>query len=144
MMLTYKKAQAEDAAVIFDLCKQLIDTYEDKTKIDYDKVLNWVRRKIEQQIDEYTVVYADNQKAGYYHLFRNEDEQLELDDLYVLDGFRNRGIGTRIIQKCLSGADEPVLLYVFIKNARAVSLYQRLGFFVIKTVNHTRYIMIHP
>jgi len=143
MFLTYGKAQSADIPCIYDFCKQLIDQYEDIASIDYQKVLNWVHRKLEKQIDQYTVVYADGVKAGYYHFFRNEDDHLELDDLYVFPTFRSQGIGTKVIQKCLSEADEPVLLYVFVKNTGAVSLYQKLGFTIAETIGETRYIMLH-
>ena len=104
-------------------------------------MLKWVRKKIETSISEYTAVYADGKKAGYYHLYKNEDGEYEIDDLYILDDFQGKGIGTEIIKKCCSSVDEPVMLYVFIKNQRAVSLYKRLGFEIVETIRNSRYIM---
>ena len=141
MVLTYEKANIEDIPCIYELCKQLIDAYEDIRNINYGAVLNWLRKKLETQIGEYTAVYADGQKAGYYHFCQNEDAQFELDDLYIFPEFQNKGIGTAVIQKCCASTTAPVFLYVFTKNERAVSLYQRLGFAVVKTVNDTRFIM---
>ncbi len=37
--------------------------------------------------------------------------------------------------------NEPVTLYVFIKNEKAVSLYERLGFVIVETIKDSRYIM---
>ncbi len=42
---------------------------------------------------------------------------------------------------CCASVNKPVMLYVFIKNERAISLYERLGFEVSKTINDSRYIM---
>lgn len=142
MGLSYKKATKDDIEPVYKLCKQLIDKYEQTDAIDYPKVLNWVRKKIESSVDEYTVVYADGVKAAYYHFFKNEKAQFEIDDLYVLPEFRNKGIGSEIIKKCCMSVDVPVILYVFIGNERAVSLYKRLGFTVIETIGNSRYIMI--
>ncbi len=144
MTLTYEKAQAEDIPRIYDLCKQLIDQYENTAQIAYEKVLAWVGRKLEAQIDQYTAVFANGQKAGYYHFFRNEDGQMELDDLYIFPDLQEKGIGTAVVKKCLAEASEPVILYVFIRNTGAVQLYERLGFQVTETVGNTRYIMTHP
>lgn len=144
MTLTYEKAQAEDISRIYDLCKQLIDQYENTAQIAYEKVLAWVGRKLEAQIDQYTAVFADGQKAGYYHFFRNEDGQMELDDLYIFPDLQKKGVGTAVVKKCLAEASEPVILYVFIRNTGAVQLYERLGFQVTETVGNTRYIMTHP
>lgn len=141
MKTTYNKATISDAEHIFSLCKQLIDKYENIDSIDYEKVLLWVRRKLENSIDEYTTIYADGKKAGYYHFYKNEDGEYELDDLYIFEEFQSRGIGSAVIKKCCSLADSPVMLYVFIRNERAIALYKRLGFEVTKTVGDSRYIM---
>ena len=66
---------------------------------------------------------------------------MELDDLYIFPEYRNQQIGTKVIEKCLSETDLPVYLYVFIKNTKAVALYERLGFRVIETIKDSRYIM---
>ena len=141
MKITYDRAASSDIEPLYQLCKRLIDHYENVECIDYERVLRWVRQKLETSIGEYTAVYADGQKAGYYHFYKNEDGEYELDDLYVFPQFQNRGIGTAIIEKCCRSVNEPVTLYVFIKNERAVSLYQRLGFAIAETIGDRRYIM---
>lgn len=140
-MLTYESAAYSDIEQIYRLCKDLIDTYENTDYIDYDKVLKWVHRKIENTIDEYTAVYTAGKKVGYYHFYQNEDGKHELDDLYIFSEYRNQGIGSAVIKKCCSSVNSPVMLYVFVKNKKAVALYQRLGFEIVQTVNHSRYIM---
>lgn len=141
-MTTYEKASACDIEPIYNLCKQLIDDYENTDSIDYGKVLNWVRRKIEKSIDEYTAVFASGEKAGYYHFYQNEAGEYEIDDLYIFPQYRNQGIGSGIIKKCCSAVSAPVTLYVFSKNKKAVALYKKLGFEVVRTVNSSRYFMI--
>jgi ribosomal protein S18 acetylase RimI-like enzyme len=141
MSIVYDKPKTEDIEPIFLLCKQLIDDYENKDAIDYDRVLKWVHKKIETSIAEYTVVYSDGNKAGYYHFYKNNDGEYEIDDLYIFPEFQNRGIGSEIIKRCCSAVDAPVMLYVFIKKQRAISLYQKLGFKIDKTVGDSRYIM---
>lgn len=141
MTIVYRQATPADVAPIYELCKQLIDRYERTESIDYPKVLAWVRTKLKNAIEEYTVIYVNGQKAGYYHFYKNEDGLFELDDLYVYPEFRNQGIGTQVIRECCASVNEPVMLYVFVENKRAVSLYQRLGFEITETIRKTRYIM---
>lgn len=140
-MITYSKATAADIVPIYRLCKQLIDEYENVADIDYDRVLKWVYRKIENAVGEYTVIDTDGEKAGYCHFYRNEDGIYEIDDLYIFPEYQNRGIGSEVIRTCCESVEEPVMLYVFIKNQRAVSLYKRLGFSVTETIHGSRYIM---
>ncbi len=141
MKITYKKATTEDIAPICGLCRQLIYDYEQLETIDCPKVMGWVQKKIENAIDEYTVIYVNEQKAGYYHFYKNEDGQFEIDDLYVFSEFQNKGIGSEVIKKCCAAVNAPVMLYVFIKNERAISLYKRLGFEITETIHNSRYIM---
>ena len=141
MKIAYNKAETTDIECIYQLCKQLILDYENICNIDYDRVLKWVQRKIESCINEYTVIFADGKKAGYYHFYKNEDSEFEIDDLYIFPEFQNKGIGTKVIRRCCASVDEPIVLYVFIKNQRAVSLYKRLGFEIVRTVGDSRYIM---
>ena len=141
MTLTFAPAEDPDAAVIFSLSKALIDAYEDTAAIDYEKVLNWVRRKIGSCIGQYTCVFADGHKAGFFRI-STADGMAELDDLYILPEFRNRGIGTAVIQKCCAETGLPLMLYVFTKNTGAMALYRRLGFRVQEYVGNTRCIMV--
>lgn len=141
MKITYTQAKAEDIAHIYPLCRQLIADYETADNLDLDKILRWIQHKLETCIQEYTAIFADGRKAGYYHFYKNEEEAYELDDLYIFPEFQNKGIGSAVIRKCCTEVNAPVMLYVFIKNQRAVSLYQRLGFEIVKTINGSRYIM---
>ena len=142
MELLFKPASIDDIEAIYLLCKNLIDKYEDKSVIDYQKVLLWVKNKIEKSISEYQTIYYQGNRAGYVHCFINEDGIYEIDDLYIFDEFQNKTIGTTVIKQICEKCDHDVMLYVFIKNKRAVSLYRRLGFEIVKTINNTRYIMV--
>ena len=144
MLLTYQPANASDLDALFAFNKELIDQYEDLSHIPYQKVLAWVRQKLEQQIQEYTCIFADGKKAGYYHFSPMDSDTMELDDLYLFPAFRGHGIGTAVIQKCCTETSQPILLYVFQKNTSAIALYQRMGFQIqcnTQNVSRTRYIM---
>ncbi len=138
-LLEFKKAQTEDAEVIFRLCKENIDKYEDIDSIPYDEVIAWVRRKINKSISEYTRIYKDGALCGYYR-FHPDDGEYELDDFYLFEEYRGQGIGSAVLEKCLFEADKTVYLYVFKRNEGAVRLYKRFGFEVREDLG-TRYIM---
>lgn len=138
--LTFLTASNQDVPEIFSLCKNLVDRYEDTDNIDYDRVMLWLHHKISSNISSYTCVFEAGEKVAYYSLSRQED-QWELDDLYVLTQFQNRGIGSRILSKCINDADAPIFLYVFTKNTGAVRLYERYGFIATEQVSKTRQIM---
>lgn len=140
MNLSFHAADTEDIPVIVSQAKALIDTYEDVSAIDYDKVMDWMKRKIAAQIADYTVVRLGEETCAYYRLSKDG----ELDDLYVLPQFRGQGIGSAILEKCIGESETPLWLYVFTKNRRAMALYERFGFRVRETVSETRVIMAMP
>lgn len=142
MSLTYAPALPEDVETLFQLNKQLIDTYEDLSTIDYPKVLQWVRRNLQQNLPSFRRVLYDGTLAGFYCLTK-EEEKTELDSLFVLPSYQNKGIGTAILQKC-QAENAPLFLYVFKRNTRALTLYKRLGFQITQEVGKTRYIMEYP
>lgn len=144
MQLTYQHAQSPDIQVIYTFAKELIDLYEDKSQINQAKVLTWVHQKIENHIQEYTCIFVDGKKVGYYRFSPFDETRMELDDLYIFPSYRGRGIGTTVIQKCCAETKQPILLYAFQKNKRALALYQRLGFriqYQTSSVSNTRYIL---
>lgn len=141
MELTYAPISSDDIETIYACCKQLIDEYEDLDSIDYEKVLSWVRRKIQNQRDQYVQVLLEGTQVGFYHLIYAND-MVELDDLYILPPFQNRGIGTQVIKKCCQETALPVMLYVFTRNRKARALYERLGFQITQSVGTSRLIMM--
>lgn len=139
MQLTYEPARPEDAPVIFDFAKELIERYETDPDLDLEMALAWTRRKIEKRLGEYTRVLADGEPAAFFR-FVPDGQRMELDDLYVLPAYRNQGIGTAVLRRCIAQG-KPVYFYVFAGNTRAVALYEREGFRVTEAVSPTRAIM---
>ena len=139
MSLTYKSAATEDISVIFSLCKALIDAYEDVSNIDYEMVLKWVKNKITENIFQYTCVFLNDTKVGYFHL--QHGGETELDDFYILPEYRGRGIGTEVLSYCIKQTNSPLFLYVFRRNTGAIKLYNRMGFYISQEVGNTRLIM---
>ena len=142
MKLCYEKAGDGDIALLYEFNRELVNRFEDMESIDYDRVMQWIYRKLQQHIREYTCVIAEGTPVAYYY-FHPEGEKMELDDLYVLPAFRNRGIGTKILEKCRRETDLPIFLYVFAENKGAVALYERMGFRVAERVGKTRLVMEH-
>ena len=63
------------------------------------------------------------------------DEEMYLYQIHLEAEFRSRGIGTRLILDLMAAAradGKPILLNVVRNNDRAIALYRRLGFEIVK------------
>ena len=78
------------------------------------------------------MLHIDGAEIGWIQVTDNK-EGLHLDQLHLIDGYRNRGIGTRLIQALLERGRRGgkwVGLNV-IRGNPAIRLYRRLGFALI-------------
>ncbi len=140
MLFEVAPAQHADIEILYACNRALIEIYEDTDTIDLAHVLAWIRRKLEGHIEEYSRILVDGEVAGFFRFALSEDA-MELDDLYILPAYQNRGLATALIRSLVSTTALPVFLYVFRENRGAVRLYERLGFRVTEEVSPTRYIM---
>ena len=140
MELRFFPAEETDIAPILEQSRALIERYEDFADVDREEVFAWMERKTRKRLNEYRRIVCGGETAGWLRVC-DEGARRELDDLYVLPPFQNRGIGTATLQKAIRESEKPVFLYVFTQNTGAVRLYERLGFRVTEQVSATREIM---
>ncbi len=117
---------------IFEYAKDL-DTEE------VEKINNYVNKTISKQIFEYKNIILNNIIVGSFLITKNKDGLL-LDEIFLEEQYRNKGIGTTIIKDVVSKANNNVYLWVYKDNIKAVNLYNKLGFNV-KEKTDSRYYM---
>lgn len=142
-MVDFAPAQQQDIPLLCQLSRELILTYEDPTQVDIPECLAWMERKFTKRLSEYHRILWEGQLAGFIRACAGP-EKLELDDLYILPGFRGQGIGTQALGRCLRESRRPVFFYVFCRNQGAIRLYQRLGCVITRQPDSTHYIMEYP
>jgi SAM-dependent methyltransferase len=76
-----------------------------------------------------SIIVMDGLDAGWLHLVESPDS-IYLGQLYLLPSLQNRGIGTAIMKDLMDRASQAgkALTLDVMKNNRARSLYERLGF----------------
>ena len=125
--LIYEGAGAEDAAAVLDFNRRQIEEYADLSSEQKEYALKRAEEEALEKLSEYKRVRAGSKIVGYYFM-HEENGKTELADLYVLEPYRGRGIGTAILKKCVAEARSDISLYVFTKNEGARRLYARFGF----------------
>jgi len=102
------------------------------------EINEYIDKHIPMEIDYYKIIICDNKKVGCCLVLKKDDGVI-LDEIYLEEEYRNKGIGTNIIKNILQN-NAIVYLWVYKKNIKAISLYEKLGFNIIKETE-SRYYM---
>lgn len=111
-----------------------VEPLSDKYRDDYSAIHRtdnyWTGDRVLNAPDKFNVyIAADGGKVvGYIDVTKNNEEN-EPFDLYVLEGYRRRGWGRKLLAKAVE-ANKPkgMALSVDVDNAPAIALYGSMGF----------------
>jgi len=140
MNIVYKKADQSDKKEIFNMFCEMVASYENLEKRNFNAIKNFELEKLDSLIEEYDCFYFNNEKVGYV-LFSEDGNKMEIDDFYILPKFRNLGIGSEVLKHLISKTEKSIFLYTFIKNIGAIRFYQKFGFKLKEKVDETRVIL---
>ena len=143
--MCYSKYKLENASIkdIERIKKYKLNTVfeyaKDLDKEEVEKINNYVNKTISNQIFEYKNIVLNNIIVGSFLITKNENGLL-LDEIFIEEQYRNKGIGTSIIKDVVSKSNNNVYLWVYKDNIKAVNLYNKIGF-NIKEKTDSRYYM---
>jgi GNAT superfamily N-acetyltransferase len=141
MPVTLRPADADDEAFLFKL---YCSTREDEIAAwgwNVAQRETFLRMQFQAQHQHYrtlaapaeqSIICCEGQPVGWLATIRDA-QTIWLAEIALLPEWRNSGIGTPLIQNILTAATSQgsiVQLHV-LRNSRAISLYQRLGFRVV-------------
>ena len=107
---------------------------------EINRINNYIITSVPKLLDNYLNIVINNKVIGCV-LITNKDDGKLLDEIYIEEKFRNKGIGTSIIKDIIR-ENSIVYLWVYKENKQAISLYKKLGFKVIDETD-SRYYMKH-
>ncbi len=129
----------KDINRLIEYKKRTIYEYaKDLSNEEIDKINKYVTSEVPKLINDYRNIIVDNKIVGCL-LLTNKDDGKLLDEIYLEEDYRDKGIGTKIIKNILNNNDI-VYLWVYKENVKAISLYKKLEFYVIKETE-SRYYM---
>lgn len=118
--------------------KNVLEYSENLPQEEINKIKEYVNSNISEQIKKYKIINIKNKNVGCVLVNKNDDGVL-IDEIYIEKEYRNNGIGTDIIKNILQ-KNNIVYLWVYKLNKKAISLYKKLEFKIIKETE-TRYYM---
>ena len=139
MKYKLSKSTDEDINRLIEYKKRTIYEYaKDLSDEEINRINNYVNSEVPKLIIDYYNILVDNKIVGWL-LLTNKDDGKLLDEIYLEEEYRNKGIGTDIIKDILNNNDI-VYLWVYKENEKAISLYRKLGFNIIEETE-SRYYM---
>ena len=115
-----------------------IFTYaDDLPKDEIMRINNYVNEHIPVEIKDYKIIMCNKNKAGCLFIDKKDDDVI-LDEIYLEEEYRNKGIGTDIIKNILKN-NSIVYLWVYKKNIKAISLYKKMKFKIIDETENRFY-----
>ena len=139
--MNYKliKSSSKDIEKLIEYKKRTIFEYaKDLPDDEINKINNYVKNNVPKLLNDYSNIIVDNKVIGCL-LLTNKDDKILLDEIYIEQEYRNKGIGTDIIKNVINENDI-IYLWVYKENVKAISLYKKLGFNVIDETD-SRYYM---
>ena len=133
------ESSSEDIDRLIDYKKRTIYEFaKDLSENEINKINNYVKNEVPKLLNNYSNIVVDNKIVGCL-LLTPKDDGILLDEIYLEEEYRNKGIGTNIIKEVISNNDI-IYLWVYKENIQAISLYKKLGFVVIEETE-SRYYM---
>ena len=133
------RSSNKDINRLIEYKKRTIYEYaKDLSNEEIDKINKYVTSEVPRLINDYCNIIVDNKIVGCL-LLTNKDDGKLLDEIYLEEDYRDKGIGTKIIKNILNNNDI-VYLWVYKENVKAISLYKKLEFYVIEETE-SRYYM---
>lgn len=103
------------------------------------KINNYITSSVNEWIYKYQNIIVNEKIIGSI-LIRNIKNGILLDEIFIEDKYRNKGIGTKVISNIILKYQKNIFLWVYKDNIKAFNLYKKLGF-KIDSKTKTRYYM---
>lgn len=89
----------------------MIQKYENLEKENIEKILKWEQRKLDEKLNEYFSIFFNENKVGYIRLSEHSGKN-QIDDFYIFESYRNKGIGSMVLKTIIDNATMPLELVV--------------------------------
>ena len=127
--MNYKLEQSsmKDINILVDYkLRNIFDYAQHLSENEMSRIIDYVKKMVPTQLEHYRNITIDSRIIGCLLVFQENDYYV-LDEIYIEEEYRNRGIGTDIIKNVIKEHNY-VKLCVYKRNRRAYALYESLGF----------------
>lgn len=119
--------------------KTITEYAKDLSQKEMIEINDYVSNSIKDLVCEYQNIIVNKKIIGSI-LIKNIENGILIDEIFLEEEYRGKGIGTAVINDVVSFYQKNIFLWVYKDNVKAVNLYKKLGF-EINSETKTRYYM---
>jgi ribosomal protein S18 acetylase RimI-like enzyme len=141
-MPTYQPAKDEEYEECFELMHDAADYLE--STLELMEMSSDEFSKLFRKVGQVYTVREGDELAGFYWIEQREN-LLHLHGLILAEPFRGKGFGTQILRTLedqYRDSVDAIELGVHESNARAIKLYERLGFETVKNLDDLGFLIM--
>ena len=104
---------------------------EDIDNLELNEIFKKYKQNYNPTINEFihNLVYAVDNKIVAFLIYTVIYENCEIIDIFVLEEYRNKNIGSLLLEKVIgNNKDKNITLEVNVNNLSAINLYKKYGF----------------
>lgn len=119
----------------------ILDYAKDLKEEEEKEIIDYVNANVPKSISNYKSIIVDEKVVGCL-LVEKENDGVLVDEIYLEEEHRGKGIGTSILKNVIK-ENNIVYLWVYKLNKNAIKLYEKLGFSTIKETETRYYMNLH-
>lgn len=132
--MNIRRAEQKDVDVVVKLFHQYRQFYGQHSDVRAEQA--FIQQRIERQESIIYIAYFDGEAAGFVQLYPtfssvSMQRAYILNDLFVDEAFRQKGIAQALIERCFTLCEEQHAKYVKLEtasnNIHAQQLYEKMG-----------------
>lgn len=132
MQLDYKEIDDAEIEELLEFRAYYLNRYVPRLQNpnENEEIVAWLKNDILLHRKAYQSIWWDGKKVGYVCVFR-QDGQLHLDFLIIFEQYRDRGIGTAIVDTYIRNAlkeERKLYLCAYLRDTASTRFFERLGF----------------
>jgi ribosomal protein S18 acetylase RimI-like enzyme len=154
MIIKIKTAKKEDFEILLLFRLKLLEhdnKIDDRIEYTLDKIQKsskYMKNYLKKQDNKYFLAYHNSIPIGYLHVTHDDKKNKDtsyISELYVLDVYRGRGIGKKLVKHHYTylkrlGIKKSVLTTAKNKNKKTINFYKKLGYKTIEENKKENYV----
>lgn len=139
--ITFRYAEENDVDLLLDMKLDIILNNKNvltMNKAELEKAVLEAEEQIRENLIDYKVILKDEREIGFISV-ADSGETILIDCIYIMQEYRNNGIGTFILKEIIKTNYKPIIILIDKDNIKLINICEKIGFFVDENLENKIY-----